>query len=71
MRTIWQLPPKNGIGKLPLFCGNKERAIPIDNLNHQGEIELRRGGWNPKAKTIESSQFFNNFPLQTEFIYDN
>ena len=28
-RTIGQLPQKMGKGKLPLFCGNAERVIPI------------------------------------------
>ena len=28
-RTIGQLPQKKGKGKLPLFCGNVERLIPI------------------------------------------
>ena len=27
-----KLPPKKGKGKLPLFCGNVERVIPIYSL---------------------------------------
>ena len=29
MRKIGKLPQKKGKGKLPLFCGNGERVIPI------------------------------------------
>ena len=28
-RTLGWLPPKKGKGKLPIFCGNIERVIPI------------------------------------------
>ena len=32
--TIGQLQPKKGKGKLPLFCGDLERVIPIYALRH-------------------------------------
>ena len=30
--NIGKLPPKKGKGELPLFCGNREQAIPIYGL---------------------------------------
>ena len=70
-RKIGKLPPKKGKGKLPLFCGNEERVIPIFGSRQviQSNIMRNTTKVNLDAATMDSpSGEDHNVTSQSSFI---